>query len=71
MRAFWAIQHPRSRSQNYIPNFDLYDVGQMSLELNAMGTDTTALTHQEIKDTFYRIVSKAVRDLEHDIGDLS
>lgn len=71
MRAYWAIKHPRSRGHTYIPNFDLYDSTQMAAELNAMGTTTVNLTEQQVKDAFYRVVSKAVRDLEHDIGDIS
>ncbi|MGY1825986.1 reverse transcriptase domain-containing protein [Blastococcus sp. SYSU DS0541] len=71
MRAYWAIKHPRSRSTAYIPNFDLYETRQMVQELESMGTSTSGMTEHQVKDTFYRIVSTAVRDLEHDIGDVS
>ncbi|WP_162248077.1 reverse transcriptase domain-containing protein [Angustibacter sp. Root456] len=71
MRAYWAIKHPRSRSEDYIPNFDLYDVPKMRLELEAMGITDAMGTDQQVQDKFFRIVSRAVRDLEHDIGDVS
>lgn len=71
MKAYWAIRHPRSRSTSYVPNFDRYDVVQMRAELTAMGSDTTTRSDHEIKDAFYRMVSKAVRDLERDVGDVS
>lgn len=71
MRAYWIIKHPRARTTRYVPNFDQYDVSQMALELKATGTDLSALSDQGIKDAFYRMVSKAVRDLEHDIGEVS
>lgn len=71
MRSYWVIKHPRSRSAAYVPNFDLYGLPEMGRELRLMGSDTSAMSEDEIKDSFYRMVSKAVRDLEHDVGDLS
>lgn len=71
MRAYWIIKHPRSRSTRYIPNFDQYDINQMAQELESMGADPSLLPEKGIKDAFYRMVSKAVRDLEHDVGDIS
>ncbi|MCX6399268.1 MAG: reverse transcriptase/maturase family protein [Propionibacteriales bacterium] len=71
MRAYWAIKHPRSRSHAYIPNFDLYGRKEMERDLFALGEDTSKMTAQEIKDAFFRIVRRAVRDLEHDVGNLS
>lgn len=71
MRAYWIIKHPRSRNTDYVPNFDRYDVNQMGDELERMGTDVSDMTDEGIKDAFYRMVSKVVRDLERDIGDVS
>ncbi|WP_445258533.1 reverse transcriptase domain-containing protein [Nocardioides aurantiacus] len=71
MRAYWSIRHPRSRNRQYIPNFDVYEPAQMADELERMGTNLVGMSEQQIKDAFYRMVSKAVRDLEHDIGDMS
>lgn len=71
MRAYWVIRHPRSRSHAYIPNFDLYGRQEMESDLLALGEDTSKMTDKEIKDRFFRIVRRAVRDLEHDVGNLS
>jgi len=71
MRAYWAIRHPRSRSHTYIPNFDLYGPAEMASELRSMGTDTGGWPSSKIQDEFYRVVRKAVRDLERDIGNIS
>lgn len=71
MRAYWIIKHPRSRNTQYIPNFDLYDVVQMADQLQQTGTSLLGMSEGQIKEAFYRMVSKAVRDLEHDIGDVS
>lgn len=71
MRAYWVIRHPRSRSAQYVPNFDLYSLSEMARDLTLMGADITNMSNDEVKDSFYRMVAKAVRDLEHDVGDLS
>lgn len=71
MRAYWAIKHPRSRNQSYIPNFDLYSRVEMERELRELGVETTTMTATEIKEAFFRVVRRAVRDLEHDVGNLS
>lgn len=71
MAAYWAIKHPRARNTPYIPNFDLYDVQQMRNELSQIGVSTTTMDDRQTKDEFYRVISRAVKDLERDIGDLS
>lgn len=71
MRAYWVIKHPRSRSHAYIPNFDLYGPKEMENDLLALGEDTSMMTDQDIRETFFRIVRRAVRDLEHDVGNVS
>lgn len=71
MRAYWAIRHPRSRNTAYVPNFDQFDLPQMANQLIAIGVDIVPMSQDDIRESFYRIVSKAVRDLERDIGDIS
>lgn len=71
MRAYWVIRHPRSRGHEYIPNFDLYGTRDMERELLALGENTSKMTEQTIRETFFRIVRRAVRDLEHDVGNIS
>ncbi|WP_454083868.1 reverse transcriptase domain-containing protein [Georgenia sp. Marseille-Q6866] len=71
MRAYWAVRHPRSRSSTYVPNFDLFDTRQMENELRAMGSVDTFATDQDVKDAFYRTVSRAIRELERDVGGVS
>ncbi|MFB9315832.1 RNA-directed DNA polymerase [Nocardioides plantarum] len=71
MRAYWIIRHPRSRSTRYIPNFDRYELAQMAEELKNTGTNLVGMSDQQVEDAFYRMVSRAVRDLERDIGDVS
>ncbi|MFD7652547.1 reverse transcriptase domain-containing protein [Actinosynnema sp. NPDC059797] len=73
MRAYWAIHHPNGRHYGYVPNFDKMPVSEMRTALiQILGfSKVHNLSDAEVARTFDALASKAVMDLERDIGSVS
>lgn len=72
MRAYWAVTHPRESRRLYIPNFDEFDLDRKRQELAAAGVSGAyTLSDLEAEQSFSRMIDRAVRDLEKDIGAIS
>ena len=71
VRAWHEINNNRWR-KNYFPNFDGYDTNSMSEVLATCRGVTKGeleLTEDEIKNHFWRIIKKEIKDMETDIQD--
>ena len=69
VRTFYQIKHNR-RETKYIPNFDNYNIEDMTKVLNYyFKKNTTSLTDDEIEFHFKKRISSQVKDLETDIKD--
>ncbi|OBU11746.1 reverse transcriptase domain-containing protein [Morganella psychrotolerans] len=69
VRTFYQIKHNR-RETKYIPNFDNYNIKEMTRVLNHyFKKDTKKLTDIEIEYHFKKRISNQVKDLETDIKD--
>lgn len=71
MRSFKEITH-RKYETTYVPNFDDYDIAQMSEVLvQYFGYELKGLNATEIKYEFHKKIGGQVKDLEVDIKDFS
>ncbi|MDO6512598.1 reverse transcriptase domain-containing protein [Neptuniibacter sp. 2_MG-2023] len=71
VRAWHEINHNRWRKK-YFPNFDKYDLNEMSLVVATyLGKDVSELemTEEEITTYFWRAIKKEIKDMETDIQD--
>lgn len=70
MRTYWILRHPKSRSGNYIPDFDRFSVEQMRDYLrNVAGVpNADRMMDSTARTEFFRLISREVSDLEMDIG---
>nr|WP_230417033.1 RNA-directed DNA polymerase [Micromonospora tarapacensis] len=73
VRAHWAITHPCGKDRNYIPNYDVMDIGKMRDVLAAhLGEEEVAkIPDSGIGIAFRRLMGKLTVELEKDIGHLS
>jgi len=67
VRSYFQIEHNKFES-NYIPNFDTYNISQMSVVLTKyFKKSTKGMTDIEIEYNFKKRISRQVKDLETDI----
>lgn len=73
VRAYWSLRHPHGRDRNYIPNYDLLDIGGKREILAAELGDEEAsrIADPDVTIYFERLARKLVTELEKDIGHIS
>lgn len=67
VRSYFQIKHKKYES-SYIPNFDTYEIDDMSAVLTRyFNKSTQGMTDEEIEYNFKKRISRQVKDLETDI----
>lgn len=68
MRAYWAIKHQSLTAKSYVPNFDKFTIADMRDHLSLVDDDATHVSDALVRVRFRRLLSRAVADLERDVG---
>lgn len=72
MRAYWAIRSPSAESASYVPNYDQKTPIEMRRDLRFLGVPgVSSMNNAETRETFFRVIDKAIRDMERDVGLIS
>lgn len=73
MRAYWALRHRETHATSYVPNSDEFGIEAKREHLSMIeGDDSVArLSDYEVGLHWSRVLDRAVKELERDIGSLS